>query len=96
MEHLTPIRIKNARDPDGQGTVILPDNGEKKKPVSFRRPRKPTAVTIKDHITVVNVHSRRKASSPEFLEQICKILRQHGLSVDLFEYVFDPTSVTCD
>ena len=87
MQNQIPIRIKNAREPEGPGTLIMPQAFQKLTNPPEYRPRKPTAVTVKDNITIVNVHSDRKSSSPEFLEQICKILRQRCLSVDLFEYV---------
>ena len=81
-----PIRIKNVREPKGSGTLIYLDNEKKKSdPYYDQRPRRPTAVTVKHHITVVNVHSNRKVGSPEFLAQICKTLAKWSLAVDLFE-----------
>ena len=50
-----------------------------------QRPKRPTAVTVKQQITVVNVHSYRKVESPEFLADICKILAKYSLAVNLFE-----------
>ena len=80
-----PIRIKNVREPDGSGTLIFLDDQKKDDPYYDQRPRRPTAVTVKQHITVVNVHSNRKVGSPEFLAKICGKLSEHSLSVDLFE-----------
>ncbi|KAL9130620.1 MAG: hypothetical protein Q9217_001234 [Psora testacea] len=80
-----PIRIKNVREPDGSGTLIFSDDKKRLDPYYDQRPRRPTAVTVKHHITVVNVHSHRKVGSPEFLAQICATLAQWSLAVDLFE-----------
>ena len=45
--------------------------------------RRPTAVTIKDHIMVVNIHSNRKSVSHGFLASIFALLNKHKLVVDL-------------
>lgn len=45
--------------------------------------RRPTAVTIKDNITVINIHSNRKSVSHGFLASIFSILDKHKLVVDL-------------
>ena len=80
-----PIRIKNVLEPDGAGTIIFLENREKTDPYHSQRPKRPTAVTVKQQITVVNVHSYRKVESPEFLAEICKILARWSLAVNLFE-----------
>jgi aspartate kinase len=46
-------------------------------------PRRPTAVTIKPSITVLNVHSKKRTRAHGFLMSIFSILDKHGLSVDL-------------
>ncbi|KAK3710551.1 hypothetical protein LTR37_010178, partial [Vermiconidia calcicola] len=46
-------------------------------------PRRPTAVTIKGGITVLNVHSKKRTRAHGFLGGIFTILDKHGLSVDL-------------
>jgi len=92
-----PIRIKNVMNPRNNGTVILPDPASeigRKHPGLFRsrsvsnlsqqaRPKRPTAVTIKPSITVLNVHSKRRTRAHGFLMSIFSILDKHGLSVDL-------------
>ena len=78
------------REPEGSGTLIYLDDSNKADPYYDQRPRRPTAVTVKHQITVVNVHSHRKVGSPEFLAQICATLARWSLSVDLFEFV-DPS-----
>ncbi|KAL2043975.1 hypothetical protein N7G274_003495 [Stereocaulon virgatum] len=80
-----PIRIKNVLEPEGAGTIIFLDDRAKTDPYHHQRPKRPTAVTVKQQITVVNVHSHRKVESPEFLAEICKILARWSLAVNLFE-----------
>ncbi|KAL8835477.1 MAG: hypothetical protein Q9170_003310 [Blastenia crenularia] len=82
-----PIRIKNVLRPHSAGTIIQPDFSapDKSDPYRALRPKRPTAVTVKQQITVVNVHSNQKVDSPEFLAKICTILAAHALAVDLFE-----------
>ncbi|KAL8910347.1 MAG: hypothetical protein Q9171_004345 [Xanthocarpia ochracea] len=80
-----PIRIKNVLRPHSAGTIIQPDPSKSKDRYQAQRPKRPTAVTVKSKITVVNVHSNRKVDSPSFLAQICKILAENSLAVDLFE-----------
>ncbi|KAJ2496486.1 Aspartokinase [Coemansia sp. RSA 1972] len=45
--------------------------------------RHPTAVTIKDDITVINIHSNRKSVSHGFFARIFSILDKYGVTVDL-------------
>ena len=93
-----PIRIKNVMNPRNAGTVILPDAADalsSKRPGVFRNrsvsnlvaqrsmPRRPTAVTIKKSITVLNIHSKKRTRAHGFLMSIFAILDRHGLSVDL-------------
>jgi aspartate kinase len=96
-----PIRIKNVKNPTGQGTIIFPDKvhraGETPSPHYLRQEeyftnlqshlaaldRRPTAVTIKDHIMVINIHSNRKSVSHGFLASIFALLDKHKLVVDL-------------
>ena len=92
-----PIRIKNVMNPRNNGTVIKPSHADyisERKPGLFRNrsasnlpdkefPRRPTAVTIKGGITVLNVHSKKRTRAHGFLGSIFSILDKHGLSVDL-------------
>jgi aspartate kinase len=48
-----------------------------------RRKKAPTAVTIKEHILVLNVNSNRKSVSHGFLAGIFTTLDHHGVAVDL-------------
>ncbi|KAG0230881.1 Aspartate/glutamate/uridylate kinase [Mortierella sp. GBAus27b] len=45
--------------------------------------RHPTAVTIKDNVWVLNIHSNRKSVSHGFFAQIFSTLDRHGIAVDL-------------
>jgi aspartate kinase len=46
-------------------------------------PKRPTAVTIKDKISVINVHSNKRSISHGFFAKIFRILDTLQLSVDL-------------
>lgn len=92
-----PIRIKNVMNPRNKGTIVFPDPEDElsvRRPGLFRgrsssnllgqnKPRRPTAVTTKRGITVLNVHSKRRTRSHGFLMSIFSILDKHHLSVDL-------------
>jgi aspartate kinase len=71
-----PIRIKNTFKPDGDGTLIMPST-------ELNERKKPTAVTIKDNVTVLNIHSNRKSASHGFFAQTFLILDTYGIVVDL-------------
>ncbi|PVU88660.1 hypothetical protein BB559_004479 [Furculomyces boomerangus] len=45
--------------------------------------RHPTAVTIKDDIVILNIHSNRKSVSHGFFEKIFSTLNKYGIIVDL-------------
>lgn len=90
-----PIRIKNVMNPTGAGTVIYPDSSNPSSP-TLSTPRtdqdqstpdsngkSPTAVTIKDTIVVLNIHSNRKTISHGFFARIFGILDKFGIVVDL-------------
>ncbi|KAJ7753789.1 Aspartate/glutamate/uridylate kinase [Mycena metata] len=79
-----PIRIKNVENPRGGGTVIHPDpEAEVEDDVGSQLPRHPTAVTIKEHIIVLNINSNRKSVSHGFLAGIFSTLDRFGVVVDL-------------
>lgn len=94
--HATPpirIRIKNVKNPLGNGTIILPDpkldshrllHSRSSSSQSIRKtPKRPTAVTIKDKISVINVHSNKRSISHGFFAKVFSILDSRQLSVDL-------------
>ncbi|KAJ3364099.1 Aspartokinase, partial [Kappamyces sp. JEL0680] len=55
-----PIRIMNTFNPAGDGTLIVPDS---LLPERSPAPKHPTAITIKDNVIVLNVHSNRRTNS---------------------------------
>jgi aspartate kinase len=88
------IRIKNVKNPRGDGTIILPDAKFSPAQISHSRsssalsslrktPKRPTAVTIKDKIVVINVHSNKRSISHGFFHKVFFLLDKLQLSVDL-------------
>lgn len=93
------IRIKNVINPKGAGTVISPNpTNIEVAPISrhsgytlirgrssadFRVPKRPTAVTVKRSVIVVNLRSNKTTRAHGFLSSIFQILDIHHLSVDL-------------
>ncbi|KAL1900288.1 Aspartokinase [Sporothrix stenoceras] len=107
-----PVRIKNVKNPRGNGTIVLPDavrapgqqlqrlargsfavgaaapatngTGPAAAVAGVRlTPRRPTAVTIKDRISVLNIHSNKRSLAHGFVARVFSILDQHQISVDL-------------
>ena len=90
-----PIRIKNVNNPRGTGTVVIPDpilsaahQLHRSRPsevnlVHLKKPKRPTAVTIKKNISVINVHSNKRSISHGFFAKVFSILDEHSISVDL-------------
>ncbi|KAH7033429.1 aspartate kinase [Microdochium trichocladiopsis] len=90
-----PIRIKNVKNPRGNGTIVLPDpiqspaqQIKRSRPSEVnlalsKGPKRPTAVTIKKDITVINVHSNKRSISHGFFAKVFSILNSHRISVDL-------------
>ncbi|KAG0648595.1 Aspartate kinase FUB3 [Hyphodiscus hymeniophilus] len=87
------IRIKNVKNPRGNGTIVIPDpvlapgqlsHSRSRSSLTNRKtPKRPTAVTIKDKISVINVHSNKRSISHGFFAKVFKILNELQLSVDL-------------
>lgn len=92
-----PIRIKNVMNPKNRGTVIFPDPAELERatpghdprlfrtrsPSLMQKPKRPTAVTIKHKILVINVHSNKRSLSHGFFAGIFSVLDKWRLSIDL-------------
>ncbi|KAI2463390.1 aspartate kinase [Annulohypoxylon bovei var. microspora] len=88
-----PIRIKNVNNPRGNGTIVVPDpvqspaqqiKRSRPSDASLRKhPKRPTAVTIKNNITIINVHSNKRSISHGFFAKVFSILNSHRISVDL-------------
>lgn len=87
------IRIKNVKNARGNGTIIIPDavlapgqlhHSRSTSALNLRKtPKRPTAVTIKDKISVINVHSNKRSISHGFFAKVFSILDRRQLSVDL-------------
>ncbi|EMR63548.1 putative aspartate kinase protein [Eutypa lata UCREL1] len=87
------IRIKNVKNPRGYGTIVVPDpvmspaqqikRSRPSDPSLRKTPKRPTAVTIKNNITVINVHSNKRSISHGFFAKVFSILHSHRISVDL-------------
>ncbi|KAJ5888891.1 hypothetical protein N7495_008932 [Penicillium taxi] len=92
-----PIRIKNVMNPRNAGTVIFPDSAAelerttpghdprlfRRSPSPLQTPKRPTAVTIKHKILVINVHSNKRSLSHGFFAGIFSVLDKWRLSIDL-------------
>ncbi|KAK3327934.1 Aspartate/glutamate/uridylate kinase [Cercophora scortea] len=89
-----PIRIKNVKNPRGGGTTVKPDpllaadqqiqrSRKPSDPTRRTKPKRPTAVTIKDKISIINIHSNKRSIAHTFLARVFSILNNHKISVDL-------------
>lgn len=86
------IRIKNVMNPKGNGTIIVPDSPvhdarlfrtRSSSVLQLQGPKRPTAVTIKHKILVINVHSNKRSLSHGFFAGIFSVLDKWRLSIDL-------------
>ena len=82
--------VDSAEVQEGLGTRSVPEPAPlsllrslSHPPSGHEHKRLPTAVTIKDHIIIVNVNSNRKSVSHGFLAGIFSTLDRFGLVVDL-------------
>lgn len=91
-----PIRVLNVMKPEGQGTMIAASkkikNVSKKSGFTLSRgksladltiasvPKRPTAVTVKRSVVLLNVRSNRKIGAPGFLSQVFQTLDRQNLS----------------
>ncbi|KAJ5220789.1 uncharacterized protein N7469_009676 [Penicillium citrinum] len=85
-----PIRIKNVMNPRNKGTIIFPDSPAELERTPghdprflMQKPKRPTAVTIKHKILVINVHSNKRSLSHGFFAGIFSVLDKWRLSIDL-------------
>lgn len=89
-----PVRIKNVKNPRGDGTIVIPNpvlapghELKRSRPseinMARKTPRRPTAVTIKDKISVINVHSNKRSIAHGFVAKVFVILDRYKISVDL-------------
>ncbi|KAI9747537.1 MAG: hypothetical protein M4579_007444 [Chaenotheca gracillima] len=78
-------RSETPLTPSEQGLVEskMAHRGRSASTLSALRPKRPTAVTIKRHILVLNVHSNKRSLSHGFFAKIFSTLDKWRLSVDL-------------
>ncbi len=69
------VRIKNTFAPQKEGTLITDSIGTEKTIAS--------AVTTKNNITILNVHSNRMLMSYGFMHKVFEILAKHKIVIDL-------------
>lgn len=75
-----PIRIKNTFKPGGEGTLIRPTEDDLTTSSNVKRP---TAVTVKSNVILINVASNRKSLAHGFMADIFSIFDKHGVALDL-------------
>ncbi|RFU33694.1 hypothetical protein B7463_g2614, partial [Scytalidium lignicola] len=85
-----PIRIKNVKNVRGSGTIVVPSpvrgtihRSRSSSNLLDKAPKRPTAVTIKNNISVINVHSNKRSISHGFFAKVFTILDNRQVSVDL-------------
>lgn len=90
-----PIRLKNVMNPLGEGSMVVPQNaavaplpaspsfGMEQMSFYDNSMSGPTAVTVKNNIIVLNIHSNRRDLSYGFLAHVFSILDKWMLVVDL-------------
>ncbi|KAI9227370.1 MAG: Aspartate/glutamate/uridylate kinase [Piptocephalis tieghemiana] len=85
-----PIRIKHVEFPQGRGTLILPiedfpsvAEAEGLTLQQLSHPRKPTAITTKDGVIVLTIHSNRRVGKHAFYARVFRTLDRHGMAVDM-------------
>ncbi|ORY15439.1 aspartate kinase [Clohesyomyces aquaticus] len=86
-----PLRLKNVKDPLGAGTIIYPSSRRTSNRSSPERSsldtafyrRTPTAVTVKEKITVFNVRSHGTMRPQAFLARVGAIMETHDITIDL-------------
>ena len=78
------IRIKNTLAPEKLGTLILPEGlDEKTQEKRLLKHRTAIAVTTKNHIHTINIHSNRMLHSSGFIGRVFDVFRRHQVVIDL-------------
>ncbi|KAI1852776.1 hypothetical protein JX266_002317 [Neoarthrinium moseri] len=89
------IRVKNVQNPASEGTVVAEKmvkhclrqmkrtDSSENACLSEMTSSKPTAITIKRGITVINICSNKQSMSHGFFAKVFTILEDQGISVDL-------------
>ncbi|KAI0471887.1 aspartate kinase [Xylariaceae sp. FL0804] len=76
-------QIKRSEPSDASSLSLQPGGGGLGQGGPRRTPKRPTAVTIKNSITIINVHSNKRSISHGFFAKVFSILHSHRISVDL-------------
>ena len=88
VEHDIPVRILNARRPDGAGTEIAAD--------AARLPGELAALACKRGVTVVDITSTRMLNAYGFLRQVFEVFDRFRTAVDVVTTSEVSVSVTVD
>ena len=83
-----PIRIKNSRNPESPGTLII-DRVERTKGI-------PTAITCKKDIILIDLHSTAMLAAYGYLASIFEVFRNFRVSVDMISTTEVSVSLTID
>ncbi len=81
-----PVWVKNTKNPDHPGTVILPETPH----------RGPRAFAIKKNAVIISVTSSRMLNAHGFMARIFDIFRNHRIAVDLVATSEVSVSVSVD
>ncbi len=78
------IRIKNTFAPGKPGTLILPEGlDQKTREMRHNQQRTAVAVTAKNNIHTLNIHSNRMLHSSGFIARVFDVFRKHKVVIDL-------------
>jgi aspartate kinase len=83
-----PIRIKNSRNPDSPGTLIISK--------VERTTGKPTAITCKKDIILIDLHSTAMVAAYGYLAGIFEVFKTFSISVDMISTTEVSVSLTID
>ncbi|KAF2263651.1 aspartate kinase [Lojkania enalia] len=87
------LRLKNVINPSGFGTIIYPSQSSPHSKAMFmisngyygesQYRRTPTAVTVKEGITILNIKSNGTSKPQTFLARVGEVLERHDITIDL-------------
>ena len=83
-----PVRIKNSRNPQCPGTLIIGNVN--------REPGKPTAITHKKDIILIDIHSTAMFAAYGYLASIFEVFKKFSVSVDMISTTEVSVSMTID
>lgn len=88
LEKNIPVRVLNSMNPDGKGTLIVPDSKTNKGGIK--------SISCKENIRVVNIFSTKMLNSYGFLKRIFEIFDHNQTSVDVITTSEVNVSLTMD